>query len=86
MLDSCKVGTERTHLYSRQLMRRLDFYKNNGLMRSGAGEVLVRDDTLGSAYKQDIEGDERDGVLMGPLMVTVRGLSYACIPIQPLVA
>lgn len=55
-------------------------------MRSGAGEVLVRDDTLGSAYKQDIEGDERDGVLMGPLMVTVRGLSDARMPIQPLVA
>ena len=41
-------------------MRRLDFYKNNGSMRSGAGEVLVRDDTLGSVYKKDIGGDERD--------------------------
>ena len=42
-------------------MRRLDFYKNNSSMGAGIGEVLVRDDTLGSVYKQDIEGDERDG-------------------------
>ena len=67
-------------------MRRLDFYKNNGLMRSGAGEVLVRDDTLGSAYKQDIGGDERNMSLMGLLMITVRGVPYARMPIQPLVA
>ena len=66
-------------------MRRLDFYKNNGSMRVGIGEVLVRDDMLGSAYKQDIGGDERDGILMGPLMVTLRGVPYARMPIQPFV-
>ena len=66
-------------------MRRLDFYKNNGSMRAGIGEVLVRDDTLGLAYKQDIGGDERDGALMDPLIVIVRGLSYVHMLIQPFV-
>ena len=42
-------------------MRRLEFYKNSSSMRAGIGGVLVQDDTLGSVYKQDIGGDERDG-------------------------
>ena len=67
-------------------MRRLEFYKNSSSMRAGIGGVLVRDDMLGSTYGRDIGDDERDGVPMGQLMVTVRGLSYARMPIQPLVA
>ena len=67
-------------------MGRLNFYKNSDSMRAGIGGVLVRDDMLGSAYGRDIEDDERNMSLMGPLMVTVRGLSDARMPIQPLVA
>ena len=46
----------------------------------------MRDDTLGPPYRQDIGGNEGDGVLMDPLMVTVRGVPYARMPIQPHVA